>query len=75
MEVPFQDINLTPSQNTFNKAMSEVCLTPEGVFKEIISRFATVVNKRELKLSETPSGLLQLSSIILCNLCNSIHPI
>lgn len=72
-EVPFQGDSLNAAQSAFSAASSKVRITVELVFKEVKMYFGTVDFKRNVKIYESPLGLLYLSPMLMCNLRNCIY--
>ena len=65
--VPFRGAALTPDQEEFNRAMSNVRESVEWGFKDIASHFAFVDFRKNLKLYLPPVGKYYLVAALLCN--------
>lgn len=65
--VPFRGANVTDEQQIFNRTMSNVRETVEWGFKDIITQFAFLDFKKNLKLYLQPVGKCYLVGALLTN--------
>ena len=66
---PFKGVNLTPAEQQFNKAMSQVRVSVEWLFWDIVNYFAFLDFKKKLKIGLSPVGTIY----IVCALLRNVH--
>ena len=71
LQGPFKDLQLTPEQRDFNKAMSATRVSVEWVFGDIINFFKFLDFKKNLKLHLSAVGKMY----IVCSLLTNVHTI
>ena len=71
LQGPFKDLQLTPEQRDFNKAMSATRVSVEWVFGDIINFFTFLDFKKNLKLHLSAVGKMY----IVCSLLTNAHTI
>ena len=57
---PFKGANLTPAEQQFNKAMSQVSVSVEWLFDDIVNYFAFLDFKKNLKIGLSPVGKMYI---------------
>ena len=67
LQAPFGGNNLTNIQNAFNTAMSNVRVTVEWLFKEILTYFAFLDFKKNLKVKLSAVGKMYITCALLTN--------
>lgn len=66
---PFKGVNLTPAEQQFNKAMSQVRVSVEWLFWDIVNYFALLDFKKKFKIGISPLGKMY----IVCALLRNAH--
>ena len=69
LQGPFKGANLTPAEQQFNKAMSQVRVSVEWLFGDIVNYFAFLDFKKNLKIGLSPVGKMY----IVCTLLRNAH--
>ena len=69
LQGPFKGAHLTPAEPQFNKAMSQVRVSVEWLFGDIINYFALLDFKKNLKIGLSPVGKMY----IVCALLRNAH--
>ena len=69
LQGPFKGANLTPAEQQFNKAMSQVRVSVEWLFGDIVNYFAFLDFKKNLKIGLSPVGKMY----IVCALLRNAH--
>lgn len=70
---PYKGLELTQEQKAFNHKMSQVRESVEWGFNEVVSQFAFLDYKKNLKVLLQPVGLLYAVAVILCNAHTILH--
>jgi hypothetical protein len=70
---PYKGVSLTREQHLFNSGMSKVRESVEWGFHEVISQFAFLDYKKNLKVLLQPVGLLYAVAVLLCNAHVILH--
>ena len=69
LQGPFKGAHLTPAEQQFNKAMSQVRVSVEWLFGDIVNYFAFLDFKKNLKIGLSPVGKMY----IVCALLRNAH--
>ena len=69
LQGPFKGAHLTPAGQQFNKAMSQVRVSVEWLFGDIVNYFAFLDFKKNLKIGLSPVGKMY----IVCALLRNAH--
>lgn len=67
LQTPFRGANITPNMVQYNKAMSQVRVSVEWLFGEIVNYFKFVDFKKQLKIGLSPVGKIYLVCALLQN--------
>ena len=67
LQAPFREPGLTAQQKEFNKSMSQVRVSVEWVFKEIVNYFKFMDFKKNLKVHLSAVGKMYLVCALLTN--------
>ena len=74
MDVPFQGSSLTTEKSAFNKSMSSARISVEWMFKEVKLYWSHVDFKRQMRVGQSPVGLLYNACMLLTNFRNCLYP-
>ena len=67
LQGPFKGARLTPEEQQFNKAMSQVRVSVEWIFGDILNYFSFLDFKKNLKIGLSPIGKMYIVCAILRN--------
>ena len=67
LQAPFKGARLTPVEKNFNKAMSQVCISVEWVFGDIVDFFAFLDFRKNLKVGLSAIGKMYTVCALLTN--------
>ena len=73
LQAPFKGARLTPIQQDFNKAMSQVRISVEWVFGDIIDYFAFLDFRKNLKVGLSAVGKMYAVCALLTNARRCLH--
>ena len=74
LQCPFAGAHLTPMEIAFNKSMSQVRVTVEWIFGEILNHFKFNDYHKNLKIGLSPVGKIYTVSALLVNAHNCLYP-
>ena len=67
LQAPFRNVNLTPLQQAYNTSMSQVRVTVEWLFGDIVNWFKFIDFKKNLKIFLSPIGKMYITCALLTN--------
>lgn len=73
LQAPFRDAVLTPDMQNFNRSMSQVRVSVEWLFGDIVNRFKFMDFKKNLKIGLSPIGKMYIASAILHNAMTCLY--
>ena len=73
LQGPFKNAHLTPQMQQFNKCMSEVRVSIEWLFNDIINYFKFMDFKKSLKVGLSGVGKMYIVSALLRNALTCLH--
>lgn len=73
LQGPFKNAHLTPQMQEFNKSMSEVRISVEWLFNDIINYFKFMDFKKNLKACLSSVGKMYIVSALLRNALTCLY--
>ena len=73
LQGPFKNVHLTPQMQEFNKSMSEVRISVEWLFNDIINYFKFMDFKKNLKVCLSSVGKMYIVSALLRNALTCLY--
>ena len=73
LQMGFRGNNLTVQQEEWNKSMSEVRVSVEWIFGDIVNFFKFIDFKKNLKVGLSAVGKIYIVSALLCNARNCLY--
>ena len=73
LQGPFKNAHLTPQMQEFNKSMSEVRISVEWLFNDIINYFKFMDFKKNLKVCLSSVGQMYIVSALLHNALTCLY--
>ena len=73
LQSPFSGAHLNQQQRDFNKSMSQVIVTVELVFGDVVNYFKRIDFKKNLKIGLSSVGKMYRVSAIFTNACTWLY--
>lgn len=73
LQTPFRNVNITPEMQAFNQSMSQVRVSVEWIFGDIVNYFKFIDFKKNLKVGLSTVGKMYIVCALLRNCLTCLY--